>query len=275
MIRVDAHMHVWRLDRGDHDWITADLPIHGDYGLDDIRPYLENIDAVILVQSAPTEAETRYLLEVADTSRGLVRGVIGWTDLSAPDAPARIATLADNSLVKGLRPALQDIDDTYWILREEIKPALRAMAESGLCLEALIQPRHLPLMPILSAMNPDLKIVINHGAKPPIPSKELQPWADDLKRAAAARNIYCKVSGLAAQAGSGWMMNDIRPWAETIMDCFGPSRSIWGSDWPVLDLTATSYARWHTIMERFLFRYNLPDREEVMGGTAVRVYGLN
>ena len=81
MIRVDAHHHVWRLDRGDYDWITPDMSIHRDYGLDDLRPLLGDIDSTVLVQAAPTEAETDYLLEVARESRGLVKGVVGWIDL--------------------------------------------------------------------------------------------------------------------------------------------------------------------------------------------------
>lgn len=112
MTRVDAHHHVWRVDRGDYGWLTPDLPIHRDYGLDDLRPLLGDITATVLVQAAPTDAETQYLLEVARASGGLVRGVVGWTDLSAAEAPLQVARLARDPLLKGLRPMLQDIPDT-------------------------------------------------------------------------------------------------------------------------------------------------------------------
>jgi len=273
MIRVDAHHHVWRLDRGDYGWLTPDMPIYRDYGIEDLRPRLGGIDATVLIQAAPAEAETEYMLEVARASRGLVKGVVGWTDLTAPDAAKRIETLAKDPMIKGLRPMLQDITDTYWILRDEIKPALHAMAETGLCFDALIQPRHLQLMPIFGNMHPKLKIVIDHGAKPPIAKKNLQPWADELARVASDTNMYCKMSGLATEAGREWQMNDLRPYIEHMFDCFGPSRLMWGSDWPVIEM-ATTYERWHTISERFLFRYNLADRDEIMCDTAVRFYGL-
>jgi L-fuconolactonase len=274
MIRVDAHHHIWRLDRGDYGWLAPGMAIYRDYGLDDLRPLLEDkIDATILVQAAATEAETDYLLEVARGSDGLVKGVVGWLDLAAADAAKRINERAKDPLLKGLRPMLQDIEDPYWILRDEIRPALRAMAETGLRFDALIQPRHLPLLPIFHGMNPNLKIVIDHGAKPPIRSKTFQPWADDLARVARETDAYCKLSGLATQASEMWSMNDIRPFADHILDCFGPSRTMWGSDWPVIEL-ATPYRRWHTITERFLFRYHIPERAEVMGGTAARFYGL-
>jgi L-fuconolactonase len=273
MIRVDAHHHVWRLDRGDYDWITPDMSIHRDYGLDDLRPLLHNIDATVLVQAAPTEAETDYLLEVARGSRGLVKGVVGWIDLTAPDAPKRINERARDPMIKGLRPMLQDIADTYWLFRDEAKPALHAMAETGLCLDALIQPRHLPLMQIFTNLHPKLKIVIDHAAKPPIATRNMQPWADDLARLAKDSNVYCKLSGLATEAGPEWQMNDMRPWFEHICDCFGPSRLMWGSDWPVIEMS-TPYQRWLTISQRFLFRYSLPDQDEIMCDTAVRFYGL-
>jgi len=273
MIRVDAHHHVWRLDRGDYHWLTPDMPIYRDYSLDDLRPLLDGIDGTVLVQAAPTEAETEYLLTVARESRGLVKGVVGWTDLTAPDAAKRIETLAKDPLIRGLRPMLQDIKDTYWIFRDEVKPALHAMAETGLCFDALIEARHLPLMPVFGNLHPKLKVVIDHAAKPPIESKEKQPWSDDLARVARETDMYCKLSGLATEAGPEWQMNDLRPWVDHIFDCFGPSRTMWGSDWPVIEKT-TPYQRWHKITERYLFRFDLPERDEIMCDTAVRFYGL-
>ena len=273
MIRVDAHHHVWRIGRGDYDWIVPDSILYRDYGLDDLRALLDGIEATILVQAAPTDAETIHLLEVARNSDGLVRGVVGWTDLSAPEAAARVAELAKDPLLKGLRPMLQDIEDTYWILRDDVRPALRAMAETGLRLEALIQPRHLPLLPVLRNFHPNLKVVIDHGAKPPIAERAMAPWADDLARVARETNYFCKVSGLSAEAGEGWQMNDVRPWFDHILQCFGPARTMWGSDWPVLDLTS-DYGRWHKICERYLFPFGLDERADVMGGTAARFYGL-
>ena len=93
MIQVDAHHHVWTIARGDYGWLSPELSIARDYGLDDLRPLLGGITATVLVQAAPTEAETAFMLDVARASAGLVQGVVGWTDLAAPSAPARIAEL--------------------------------------------------------------------------------------------------------------------------------------------------------------------------------------
>lgn len=165
---VDAHHHVWQIARGDYGWMAPDLPIARDYDLADLRPLLGGIDATILVQAAATEAETDHMLSVARASGGLVRGVVGWLDLADPEAPTRIAARAADPLVRGLRPMLQDIGDTGWILRPEVQPALVAMAGHGLRFDALIKPRHLPSIAGLAQRHPTLPVVIDHAAKPDI-----------------------------------------------------------------------------------------------------------
>jgi L-fuconolactonase len=196
MIRVDAHHHIWQLARGDYGWLTPDLPIYRDYTLDDLRPLLGDITATVLVQAAPTEAETAFLIDVAQASTGLVRGVIGWTDFAHPDAPTRIAALAARPPLKGLRPMLQDIADTDWILRPEVQPAIAAMVGTGLRFDALVQPRHLPVLLQLCTRQPMLRLVIDHGAKPAIAQGGWQPWADDIARVARETPARCKLSGL-------------------------------------------------------------------------------
>ena len=151
MIQVDAHHHVWTIARGDYGWMSPDLSIARDYGLDDLRPLLAGITATVLVQAADSEAETAFMLDVARASAGLVQGVVGWTTLAAPGAPARIAELARIPLLKGLRPMLQDIEDTGWILRPAVQPALAAMARHGLRFDALLKPRHLPVIGALAS----------------------------------------------------------------------------------------------------------------------------
>ena len=274
MPKIDAHHHVWRLARGDYDWLTPDLPIHRDYGLDDLRPLLGDISGTVLVQAAATEAETRYLLDVARCSGGLVRGVVGWTDLSSVDAPSRIAAMARDPFLKGLRPMLQNMDDLEWLLRPEVQPALTAMTALGLCLDLLIRPRHLNQFHRLAEAHPDLKVVIDHGAKPAIRIGLFQPWGGQLRYLARTTNWHCKFSGLITEANHlQWDMDDIRPYADHLIGCFGPERLIWGSDWPVVEL-AGGYACWRTTSEKLLAGLSQTEREEVYGGNATRFYGL-
>ncbi|HTB43443.1 MAG TPA: amidohydrolase family protein [Acetobacteraceae bacterium] len=273
MMRIDAHHHVWRLERGDYGWLTPDLPIHRDYGLQDLRPLLGDITATVLVQAAPTEAETHFLLRVARASHGLVRGVVGWTELAAADAPARIAALAGDALLKGLRPMLHDILDNDWILRPAVQPALGEIAARGLAFDALIRPPHLPVVLELARRLPALRIVIDHGAKPDIAGGGLQPWAADIARVAAETQAVCKLSGLVTEAAPDWSVADLRPYVEHLLDVFGPQRLMWGSDWPVVELGG-GYRRWRDASLELL--RDLPDasRDAVLGGTAVAIYRL-
>jgi L-fuconolactonase len=273
-MRIDAHHHVWRIARGDYGWLTPDLPIHRDYGLADLMPLLGDVTGTVLVQAAPTEAETRFMLETARASRGLVRGVVGWADLAAPDAPERIARLAEDRLLKGLRPMLQDVAETGWILRDELAPALRAMAAHGLRLDLLMQPRHLDLVPALAARHPDLPMVLDHAGKPDIAGGAFEDWARQVALIARETPVFCKMSGLVTEAGAGWDVPRLAPYTDHLLHCFGPARLLWGSDWPVVDL-AGGYRRWRDASETLLAHLPGPDRDAVLGGTASRFYALD
>jgi len=273
MIQVDAHHHVWRVSRGDYGWLTPDLPIHRDYTLDDLRPLLGDVTATVLIQAAPTDAETTFLLTTARNSAGLVRGVVGWTDLAHRNAPACIAARATDRLLKGLRPMLQDIADTGWILRADVQPAIAAMTAAGLRFDALVQPRHLPILPQLCARHPALRLVIDHGAKPSIANGEWQPWADHIAHVARETPALCKLSGLVTEAGRDWRVDDLRRYVDHLLGCFGAGRVMWGSDWPVVEL-AGGYARWHDTTAALLGGLSVDQQAAVLGGTALSFYDL-
>lgn len=275
MQRVDSHQHFWRLSRGDYGWLTPDLgPLYRDFEPAELASLLarHGIAATVLVQAAETEAETRFLLELADAAPFAV-GVVGWTDFEAPDAPGRITALARHPRLKGLRPMLQDLDDDGFILRDAVQPALGAMRDAGLRLDALVRRRHLPAMAELRARHPDLAIVIDHAAKPDIAGGDLAGWRAGLAAVAADGITCCKLSGLVTEAGPGWTVERLRPVADSVIELFGPARVMWGSDWPVLTLAA-SYDAWAEATDRLLAGLGAADREAILGGTAARFYGL-
>jgi L-fuconolactonase len=273
VISVDAHHHIWRLSRGDYGWLTPDLPIHRDYMLDDLRPLLGDIEATVLVQAAPTVAETTFMLDVARSSAGLVRAVVGWVDFMRPDAPACIERMSRDPLLKGLRPMLQDIEDTDWILRNQAQPAMAALITAGLRFDALVQPRHLPVLLTLCQRYPELRLVIDHGAKPAIASQQWQPWANDIARIARETQSRCKLSGLVTEARADWRMDELRRYVDHIVACFGANRVMWGSDWPVVNL-AGGYTRWHHASIGLLAQLPPDEAAMIMGGTAADFYGI-
>ncbi len=275
-MKVDAHQHVWQVARGDYGWLTPALPeIYRDFTIDDLRPPLDRagITATVLVQAAPTEAETRFMLDVARGSNGLVRAVVGWADMMTMDAPERIAALASDNLLRGLRPMLQDIADTDWILDRRLDPAWRAMKELGLCFDALVRPRHLPTLRRLLDRHPDLPVVVDHGAKPEIEKGVREPWTRDLAAVARNSQAVCKISGLVTESGPGWRAGDLKPYVDHLLDCFGPARLMWGSDWPVVN-RAGGYDRWRDAADRLLAGFSNDDRARIDGLTAASFYGI-
>ncbi len=274
--RVDAHHHVWRIDRGDYGWLTPDLgPIHRDFTLSDLRPLLDSagIAATVLVQAAPTVAETEFLLGVARESNGLVRGVVGWVDLAAPDADATLVMLARDARLKSIRPMLQDLADPEWILRHDVGHALDALPRLGLRFDALVKPPQLPALLRMIERNPDLSIVVDHGAKPPIAAGAWEPWASLTMALARHPRVHCKLSGLVTEAGDAWTADSLRRYVDHLLGCFGPERLLWGSDWPVV-LLGGGFRRWIEATDLLLRDLDTADRAAILGGNAVRFYGL-
>jgi L-fuconolactonase len=274
--RIDAHHHVWRLDRGDYGWLTPTLAaIYRDFSLDDLSPLLDRIEikATVLVQAAPTVAETEFLLQVAHASDGLVKGVVGWVDLAAPQATATLERLARDSLLKSIRPMLQDIADPAWILRRDVDVQLTVIEKLGLRFDALVKPPQLAALLQMVERHPRLPVVIDHGGKPAIIDRDWEPWASEIAELADHPHVACKLSGLVTEAGPGWSPHALGIYVDHLLDCFGPERLLWGSDWPVVNL-AGGYHRWARASDQLLARLPAADRNAIFGDNAQRFYGL-
>ncbi|HEY5794666.1 MAG TPA: amidohydrolase family protein [Bosea sp. (in: a-proteobacteria)] len=276
--RIDAHQHFWRIARGDYGWLTPALgPIHRDFGPDDLSPLLtrHGISSTILVQAAPTEAETRFLLDIAARTPFIV-GVVGWTDFDAPDVARRIAALAADPLLVALRPMVQDIADEGWLARPALSPAFEAMIAHDLVFDALLKPQHIPAALSLLARHPRLAVVIDHGAKPDLSKPDLvagdlAAWREGIAALAAHPQTSCKLSGLVTEAAPNWTIETLRPVVEHLLASFGPDRLIFGSDWPVVTLRA-DYSRWFETATDLLSGCSESERDAIFGGNAARIY---
>lgn len=248
---IDTHQHFWKLERGDYGWLTPDLaPLYRDFMPEDLKPLLDaaGVSGTIAVQAADTEAETEFLLSLADT-HDWIRGVVGWVDLAAATAPASIARLAAHPRLVGLRPMIQDIPDDTWMLRPELAGGIAAMVRHDLTFDALVMPRHLPHLRAFLAAYPDLRVVVDHCAKPEIRNAGFTGWAETLQEIAADTRVFCKLSGLATEAATAWSEADLAPYIRHVIEVFPESRLLFGSDWPVLNL-ASDYQAWIDIAAR-------------------------
>ncbi len=274
-LRVDCHQHFWQLQRGDYDWLTADLDaLYRDHLPAELAEHLRaaGIDKTVVVQAAASVAESEYLLSLAD-QHAFIAGVVGWVDMAAPDALAQLARLAHHPKFLGIRPMLQDIADTGWMLKDALDPVYRELITRGLRFDALVKPPHLDALLRLLQRYPELPVVIDHGGKPDIANRAFSPWAARMQALATDTGACCKLSGLLTEAGPNAGAEQLRPYVDHLLQTFGPRRLMWGSDWPVLKLAA-DYPRWLALTDSLLRELDQPDRDAILGGTAVAFYGL-
>ncbi|SMC44782.1 amidohydrolase family protein [Rhizobium sp. RU36D] len=289
MEKIDAHCHFWSLERGDYGWLSPDnaalTPIYRDFGPAEMKSLAAaaGVSRYVAVQAAPTEAETRYLLDLA-SKYPEIAGVVGWVDLTTADAAERIADLARNQLLKGIRPMLQDLAEDDWINTAPTDAALAALAASSLRFDALVLPRHLMALEPFILAHPTLPVVIDHAAKPALGAAADDPrhqmWTAGMERLAAIPHVHCKLSGLLTEmrpdqyAGIDKAISVLRPYVTKLLEWFGPDRLIWGSDWPVLTL-AGPHDFWVTVAQSLLSDLTANETAAIFGGNAKRFYGLD
>ncbi len=284
MAWVDAHCHIWALGRGDYAWLDptdpAFAPIAQDFGADALGQRLQaaGISRAIVVQAAPTEAETLWLLEQARNAPHIA-AIVGWADMTDPGFAARVEKLSAAPALRGIRPMLQDLSPD-WISHAPIPGWADALIDAGLCFDALVRPAHLAVLARVLARNPDLPVVIDHAAKPALSAPRDDPrhqiWRDGMARLSSETQALCKISGLLTEMAPAELPRArdlLFPLLDQLLGWFGAERLMWGSDWPVLRLAGT-YTDWHRLSAEWLAGQSDPVQEQISGLTAARFYTL-
>ncbi|MGJ8561367.1 MAG: amidohydrolase family protein [Litorimonas sp.] len=273
-LTIDSHQHFWTLSAPWCHWPTpAEAPIWRNFGPEDLQLRLDanGVDKTLLVQASPDIDATRALLSIAGRT-SFVAGVVGWVDFENPAQAAKdVADLATDTYLVGIRPMLQSIEQTDWILRPEFDVVFQSMLSNRLVFDALIFVHHIPVITELAARYPDLNIIIDHAAKPEIAARNLKPWATDLEKASQRPNIACKFSGLLTEAKRGDGSEALQPYADVIQTAFEPDRILWGSDWPVVRMNG-SYADWLAMARELFESYSPSEKAAIFGGNAARIY---
>ncbi|MET8076312.1 amidohydrolase family protein [Streptomyces sp. NPDC005303] len=278
MTVVDAHHHVWDLSVRDQDWIAEDSPLRRNFTVRDLAPEARaaGVDRTVLVQTVTVPEETPEFLALA-AGHELIAGVVGWTDLTRPDVAdelARLRQLPGGTYLKGIRHQVQGEPDPEWLLRPDVRRGLAAVADAGLVYDLVVLPHQLPACVKAAESLPQLTVVLDHLGKPPIASGTLEPWTTDVRALAGLPNTVCKLSGMVTEADlATWTTDDLRPYADTVLDAFGPDRLMFGSDWPVCTLGAT-YGEMMSVSKQLTAGLGASERADVFGGTATRTYGL-
>jgi L-fuconolactonase len=276
-VRIDAHQHLWDLAARPQPWTDGLRPLSRSFAIDDLRPLLRRhaIDGTILVQTVALAAETPELLAIAADSPEVV-GVVGWVDLTGADVADRLAELralpAGDRLV-GIRHQVQSEPDPQWLLRPDVIEGVRQVAAAGLVYEILVVRTQLDAAVAVVHRLPEVTFVLDHAGKPGIAAGELDPWQQQMTDLAAEPNVAVKLSGLVTEANPNWTVKDLVPYADHLLESFGPSRMLAGSDWPAC-LTHAAYDEVVTATDELLAGLSDTERADVLGGSAVRWYNV-
>ena len=272
-MRVDSHHHLWRYTPEDYGWIDESMAIlQRDFLPPDLEREATIIDATIAVQARQTLEETRWLLSLAAQS-SLIQGVVGWAPIAANDFPATLETLRRNPLLKGLRHVVQTEHDGF-LDDPSFNRGVAALLPTSLVYDLLIFARQLPEATHFVDRHPHQSFVLDHIAKPDIKANAFASWNQAIRELARRPNVTCKLSGMVTEADwHTWSPEQLQPYFDTVLEAFGPSRLMFGSDWPVLTVAST-YSRWVETVATWLAPLTPTERAAIEGETATRVYQL-
>lgn len=276
-MRIDAHQHYWRIERGDYGWITPEIPVlYRDFLPSDLNPLLikHDLDGSIVIQAAPTIDETEYLLELA-ADHSSILGVVGWLDLFDPNHRRHFERFCQHEKFLGFRITIQEMSDSSRILEEDFINALRVYEEEDVPVDLLVLSSQLEHTVQLLHQVPHLRGVIDHIAKPRVRDMEMDSWLAAMREIAAFPNMYCKLSGIVTEGDHlNWKAQDFIPYIHHVLQLFGPDRLMFGSDWPVC-LMAAEYDEVLQLLEESLpSQWGESERNKLFGLNAKTFYKI-
>ena len=273
-VRIDAHQHYWHYDPVEYAWLDDSMrALQRDFMPEDALREMRGagFERSIAVQVRQSLEETRWLLTLAD-AHPFIAGVVGWVNLRSPSVDAELEAVAPHRKLIGVRHIVQAEPDGF-LDSPEFRRGVSRLERFGLTYDLLIYARQLPEAVAFVRALPEQRIVVDHLAKPDIKGGGFDRWRRHFAALAEFPQVWCKLSGLVTESGPAWTVADLRPYAENLVGCFGAERLIWGSDWPVVEL-AGGYERWWTATQALLRSLDDASRERVLGGNAMRFYGI-
>lgn len=276
MIKViDTHQHFWKYNPVDYGWITDDMSvIRKDFLPADLSVLLKEngVDACVSVQADQTEAETDWLLQMAEENE-FIAGVVGWVDLRSEQIEERLKHYSRFKKLKGFRHVLQG-EEPAFMLQKDFLNGISKLQQFGFTYDILIFPQHLDAALQLVQQFPNQPFVIDHIAKPFIKDRKIDGWKDGMEKIARHQNMYCKLSGMVTEADwKNWTPEDLSPYIDVVVNSFGTGRVMFGSDWPVC-LVAAQYQQWLSFVKNYFASYSIQEQEAIFSKNASTFYGL-
>ena len=275
-MKIDAHQHFWKYDPVKHSWIDDSIKLlQRDFLPPDLGPLLaaSQIESCIAVQADQSEAENDFLLQLA-REHEIVKGVVGWVDLTDERLAERLEVYAGLPYFKGVRHIAQSEADDF-LLRSDVQRGIGMLASFDLCYDILIYAHQLPAAIQLARQFPEQAFVLDHLAKPRFSEGLEGPWRTDIRALAECPNVSCKLSGMVTETDKHqWQAVDFRAFTDIVLDAFGTDRLLYGSDWPVC-LLAASYAEQLGVVEGAISDLSDSEQAKIMGQNTIDFYNLS
>jgi L-fuconolactonase len=275
-MRIDAHQHFWAYNPQEYAWIDESMAkLRRDFLPGDLKPELDfaGFQGCVAVQARQSLEETNWLLKLA-TEWPFILGVVGWFDLRSPQLRSELKALAPHPKLVGVRHIVQSEPDDNFLRRPEFLRGISMLEEFDLAYDILIYDTQVPAAAEFVQRFPRQRFVLDHLAKPPIRSQKLNPWTLGIQNLAAHPNVSCKLSGLVTEAHwHNWKPEELEPYLDVALECFGPDRLMIGSDWPVCTVAA-SYSTVVDVVKQFLTLRTVKVLDRVLGANAQQFYKL-
>ena len=251
---VDTHIHLWDPSVLRYPWLDEVPFLNKPYLLEDYRNACGAVDVgtMIFVQCDPDPDENLKEAEwVASLAKEdpRIRGIVAGAPLEKGNgARPLLEQLSEIPLVKGIRRLIQS-EGIEFCIQPDFIIGVQSLEEFGLSFDICIYHRHLANTIQFVKQCPNIQFILDHIGKPNIKDQLFEPWKREIKELSEFPNVSCKVSGLVTEADlENWTRENLKPYIDHVIECFGFDRVIYGSDWPVA-AQATEYPRWVETLE--------------------------
>lgn len=274
---VDAHFHVWDLQKFSYPWPTPEMKIYKNYYPCGLEQAVEGtpVKHAIFVQCLNGSVEeAKWVIDMA-SRHPIIKGVVAGLDITSPKLEDDISILKGTGMLKGVRHIL-DFEEENWISRDDVGRGLETLGRHGVSFDLLVRPHHLKYVPDVVSKHTNTKFIINHIAKPPVTTGKLDGWKEDMAAIAKFSNVYCKISGLISeQKPNLWKEIQFQPYIDHVLSVFGPDRCIYGSDWPVFQMADASYTENFSLIRNLLSKLDEDDQTKIFRQNAMKFYNLD
>ena len=273
---IDTHHHFWNYNPVDFDWIDDDMAsVRRSFLPGNLQETIAGtgVEGVVSVQARQIVEETDWLLKLASENE-FIKGVVGWVPLANENIREILDRYSQNKWLKGVRHVIQGEPDPEFILGTQFNHGISLLKNYNLVYDILIFEHQLLNTIRFVDRHPNQQFVLDHIAKPKIKVNEIAGWEKNIKEFAKRENVCCKISGMVTEGDfTSWTEKQLQPYFDVVLEAFGPSRLLFGSDWPVC-LVAARYVEWLNLVKKNISGLSAFEQEQIFGRNAIRVYNL-